>query len=161
MTLDADKSDSEFAEADFISRHLCRMSPFFLCHTQYHAMMDYYVKKGDVDSVEHIMAEMDRHGVPPNMTTINKLLSTYVVRRDGIGAGEVMKNLKLHGITPDASSIGILMNAHAAAQDYAATDSILQRVVKNGRDLGTVRQIQQFQLVSRLHTSDRIHEHPR
>lgn len=138
MTLDADKSDAEFAEADFISRHINKMSPFILCHIQYHTMMDYYVKKGDVDSVEHIMAEMDRHGVPPNMITINKLLSTYIARKDGQGAREVMKNLKLHGITPNAESIGILMNAYAAAQDYAATDKILQKVVANGRELGKV-----------------------
>ena len=161
MTLDTNKSETELAETDFMTRHLHKILPFFLTHTEYHAMMNYYVKKGDVDSVEHIMAEMDRHGVPPNMTTINKLLSTYVVRKDGLGAREVMKNMKLHGISPDTSSIGILMNAFAAAQDFAATDGILQTVVKNGVDLGTVMSLkiilQGFWHLSCLRTCDRIH----
>lgn len=87
--------------------------------------MKYYVNKGDVNSVENIMVEMDRGGIPPNLTTINMLLSAYAAKKDGLGAQIVIDEMQKIGIKSNNQSLGILMNAYANQGDFTAVDKVL------------------------------------
>jgi PPR repeat family len=87
--------------------------------------MKYYVNKGDVSSVEHIMVEMDRGGIPPNLTTINMLLSAYAAKKDGLGAQIAFDEMKKLGIESNNQTVGILMNAYANQGDFTAVDRVL------------------------------------
>lgn len=87
--------------------------------------MKYYVNKGDVTSVEHIMAEMNRGGIPPNITTINMLLSAHAAKKDGLGAQIVFDEMQKVGIRSNNQSLGILMNAYANQGDFTSVDKVL------------------------------------
>ena len=102
-----------------------KLSRVFVCQTQYQSIMKYYVNKGDVNSVEHIMVEMDRGGIPPNLTTINMLLSAYAAKKDGLGAQIVFDEMQKIGIKSNNLSLGILMNAYANQGDFTAVDKVL------------------------------------
>lgn len=108
-----------------------------MCHAQYHKIIDHYVNKGDVDSVENIMAEMNRNGIPPNISTVNKLLATYTVRKDGMGAQKVMDEMYKAGIVPDNSSISQLMNAYTSEGNFEAADSVVKAAIRNDIVLGS------------------------
>jgi pentatricopeptide repeat protein len=114
-----------------------KMSPSIMCHAQYHKIIDHYVNKGDVDSVENIMAEMNRNGIPPNISTVNKLLATYTVRKDGMGAQKVMDEMYKAGIVPDNSSISQLMNAYTSEGNFEAADSVVKAAIRNDIVLGS------------------------
>jgi pentatricopeptide repeat protein len=97
----------------------------FVCQRQYQSIMKYYVNKGDVDSVERIMVEMNRGGIPPNLTTINMLLSAYAAKKDGLGAQVTFDEMQKLGIVSNNQTLGILMNAYANQGDFTAVDKVL------------------------------------
>ena len=114
-----------------------RMSPSIMCHQQYHKIIDYYVSKGDTDSIENIMAEMNRSGIPPNISTVNRLLASYTVRKDGKGAQTVMDEMFKAGVVPDNSSISQLMNAYTSEGNYEAADMVVKAAIRNDIALGS------------------------
>lgn len=124
------------AESEFIKHFKKNMTPKIMCHTQYHSMIDYYVEKGDVDSIENILAEMNQSGLPPTIKTINKLLSAYAKMGDGAGAQALVEEIKTAGIALDTETLGFLMAAYAKQGDYGAADKVLHDSMDNGIILG-------------------------
>lgn len=114
-----------------------KMSPSIMCHQQYHKIIDHYVSKGDTNSIENIMAEMNRNGIPPNISTVNRLLASYTTRKDGKGAQKVMDEMYKAGIAPDNSSISQLMNAYTSEGNYEAADAVIKAAIRNDIALGS------------------------
>lgn len=107
-------------------------NPNIMCTAQYHQLMDFHIERGDVASVERIMADMNRDGPPPTIVTINKLLSVYTQLKYPAGIQIVLDRMKTSGIDFNNTSVCLKMQAHARAGDVEGIEQLMRESITQG-----------------------------
>ena len=123
-------------------------NPNIMCHAQYHQLMECYVDRSDIRSVQNLVADMNHNGPSPTIITFSKMLAAH--SKDPIRLQYKLDQMRFSGIALTGGMLGALFNAFALSGSILRVEKSLYEAIEVGYIAGTFHVFEVHQSIYRL-----------